>query len=370
MLTLGNVPGYLIDCGLVSPQSIVDGDLLVRELSSRNHNFGVRCRQASSHLLKQAQAGQLDTVVNEAEVYRLLADEPSMHAYLVKFHGYDPQGKVLFLQYLHDAVDLATFHGRRRRPPTGVAGEVGAALAALHRLPAARWEGLVMHPRRLSFLTPHRPDLELYRTSTAAQLDLIRIIQGTPGFGESLDELARAWSATTPIHHDARLINFLLTASPHQRRRPRVRLVDWEFAGLGDPRWDIGSVLAGYLSLWLSSIPMSATASKARSVALATRPLGLVQPAILACWRGYVEALDLDVTAARQLLRGTVGFAAVRLVHTAREIAQSSGALTSDIVLHLQVAHNMLARPVEAAAHLLGLALDDGAGPDRADDPR
>jgi hypothetical protein len=227
-----------------------------------------------------------------------------------------------------------------------------------------------MHPRRLSFLTPHRPDLELYRTSTAAQLDLIRIIQGTPGFGESLDDLGRAWSATAPIHHDVRLINFLLTASPHQRRRPRVRLVDWEFAGLGDPRWDIGSVLAGYLTLWLSSIPMSATAPIARSAELATRPLALVQPAIRACWRGYVEALDLDMTAARHLLRGTIGFVAARLVHTAREIAQSSSELTSDIVLHLQVAHNILARPVQAAAHLLGLPLDDAAAPDRADDSR
>lgn len=370
MLTLGDVPGYLIDRGLVSPRSIVDGDLIVRDLSSRNHNFGALCRQARSHLLKQAPHPHLDTIAHEAEVYRLLGAEPGMRAHLPEFHGYDPQHRVLAVQYLHDAVDLDTHHRRRLRPPTEAARQTGAALAELHRLPLTPWNGLTTHPQRQSFLTPHRPDLEVYRTSTGAHLDLLRIIQGTPGFAESLDDLGRTWSATAPTHHDVRLINFLLTTSPGRGRRPRVTLVDWELAGPGDPRWDIGSALGGYLTLWLSSIPTSATASPAHAAEQARHPLSHIQSAIRACWHGYIEALGLGATAAGRLLLGTVPFVAARLVHTAREIAQSSATLTGDLILHLQVAHNMLSRPEEAAVHLLGLRLDGDTERDHLRRPR
>jgi aminoglycoside phosphotransferase (APT) family kinase protein len=358
---LAQVPGYLIDRGLISPRSIVDGDLIVRDLSSRNHNFGAQCRQAPSYLLKQAPHHGLDTLANEAEVYRLLAGEPSMREHVPQFHGYDAEAGVLTLQYLYDAVDLAGRHRGRPAVSAAVARQVGAVLGALHRLALTGWQELVPHPKRLTYLTPHRPDLEIYRLATGAQLDLLRIIQSTPGFAESLDELARGWSVTAPAHHDARLINFLVSPSRGGKRRPRMRLIDWEFAGPGDPRWDIGSVLAGYLTLWLCSIPTSATEPPGRSAELATRPLGVIQPAMRACWAGYVEARGLDSGSAGRLLHTTVPFAAARLIHTAREMAQSSGMLTGNLVLHLQVAHNMLSLPAEAAVHLLGVGPDGGS---------
>jgi hypothetical protein len=53
-----------------------------------------------------------------------------------------------------------------------------------------------------------------------------------------------------------------------------------------------------------------------------------------------------------------VELAGVRLVQTALEAAQTTDGLTKGVVLHLQVAANVLARPREAAEHLLGLPID------------
>jgi thiamine kinase-like enzyme len=349
LLTLAEVPWYLIDRGLVSPRSIVDGDLVVRDLSSRNHNFAAQCRQAPSYLLKQASPDQRHTVANEAAVYRLLAAQPSMRRHLPELHGFEAETGVLTLAYLHDATSLEGRRHGRRRPPVAAARRAGAALAALHQLPLSPWNSLAPQPELHTYLTPHRPGLEVYRTATGAHLELIRVIQGTPGFSEGFDHLGRVWTATAPTHHDARLTNFLVTGSS------RVTLVDWEFGGAGDPRWDIGSVLGGYLSMWLSSIPTSATVPPGHSARLATCPLDVVQQAIRACWAGYAGGLGLDAGSAGRLVHDTVAFVAARLVQTAREAAQASNTLTGNLMLHLQVAHNMFSRPQEAAAHLLGL---------------
>ena len=63
--------------------------------------------------------------------------------------------------------------------------------------------------------------------------------------------------------------------------------------------------------------------------------------------------LDDDVV--EVLLSAAVRFAAARLVQTAFEATQDAGSLATDVVLHLQVALNVLQRPRQAVVHLLGL---------------
>jgi hypothetical protein len=140
-------------------------------------------------------------------------------------------------------------------------------------------------------------------------------------------------------------------------RHADVKLIDWELACVGDPRWDIGSALGNYLSLWLESIPTTQMADLSHSTASAKCPLSWTQPAIHACWETYVARRDLPSEAARRMLVDTVGFAAARLVQIAYEAAQGSIRLTTTAVLHLQLAFNMLTRPEEAVAHLYGLTL-------------
>jgi hypothetical protein len=87
-----------------------------------------------------------------------------------------------------------------------------------------------------------------------------------------------------------------------------------------------------------------------------------MRPAIAALWDGYREARGLSPDEARARVPRAVELAGVRLVQTALESAQTTDRLTGGVVLHLQVAANLLARPRDAAAALLGLSAEEGGG--------
>jgi aminoglycoside phosphotransferase (APT) family kinase protein len=354
-LTSAHVPEYLLARDLISPRTIVDSDLVVGDFSGRNRVFSAECTGGTSYVLKQNSDPDVTTVAREGEVYRELSTKPALRAYMPQFHGYDADGQVLIVEFVRDAEDLASYHRDRRRPSVRISSAIGTVLAALHGLPLEQARLTAAQRGRPSALSVHRPDLRLVREASRASLELIRIIQSTDGFGARLDALNQAWSATTLIHQDVRWKNFMLTTPVRTVRQPPLKLIDWELACLGDPRWDIGSALGNYLSLWLASIPIAGMAPPAQSTELARCPLRRIQPAIRSCWDTYVKRRGLDADTADRLLHSTVGFAAARLVQTAFEAAQGSARLTTNTVLHLQVALNMLQRPQEAAAHLLGL---------------
>jgi aminoglycoside phosphotransferase (APT) family kinase protein len=208
----------------------------------------------------------------------------------------------------------------------------------------------------------HRPDLSVFREASVASLDLIKMVQQAPAFGQRLDELRAHWRVSTLIHRDVKWDNFVVVASPSTRRVTGVKLVDWEAAGAGDPRWDIGSVFSHYLSFWVFSIPITGQTPPESFAKLARYPLSRMRSALQSCWAAYVAERGLDSPAAQEVLYGAVQYSGARLVQTAFEITQASMLITSAVVLHLQLAMNILQRPQEAAVHLLGLP----GAPDRA----
>jgi aminoglycoside phosphotransferase (APT) family kinase protein len=194
-----------------------------------------------------------------------------------------------------------------------------------------------------------------------ANLQLIRVVQQFPAFGALLDELWAEWRPLRLVHYDLKWDNLLVVRSG-RRARPRLKIVDWELAGLGDPCWDAGAVFGEYLRCWAGSIPANGEGQPGTLLALARYPLARMQPAICSFWRAYTAALGLDPPTATVWLCRAVRFAAGRLTQTAFEEGQDQPWLTTHALLLLQLAFNILQRPDEAATKLLGLST--GAEPD------
>jgi Ser/Thr protein kinase RdoA (MazF antagonist) len=351
-----DVARYLLDRGLLGPEAVLDGNLVISDASSRNWDFRVETEKGPCYLLKQGASPEgVATVAHEAGVYQQLARGPDgVAALLPRFYRYDTAEGVLVLELVRDAEDLRSLQLRTGRFPAGLAAVLGAALGTLHR---GTWAAIAPSvPSEAPWVFRlHRPGAELFRDVSAAGLELIGVVQGAPGFAEALERARDQWSAECLIHGDVKWENCLVEFDGGGGEG--LRLIDWESATQGDPCWDIGSALSPYLSCWLFSIPVTGRVPPERFPELAGYPLDAMKPALTACWTAYVEARELCAESAADLLLRTVEFAGLRLVQTAFEAAQMMHQLTSSLVLHLQLALNVLQRPEEAAAQLLGLPL-------------
>ena len=190
MIDQHDVAGYLLERLLLDPAAVVDGELVIRDVSSRNRNYRVECRGGPSYLVKQPVADDgIWTVTNEAGIYQRLAQgEDFMAPYLPGFYGYDPDERVLVLELLPDAEDLRSFHTRTGHFAVRPATLVGSALGVLHRTTETR-PGANVSESAAWILSVHRPDARLFRDVSAAGLELIRVIQGAVGFPDALDRL-------------------------------------------------------------------------------------------------------------------------------------------------------------------------------------
>jgi hypothetical protein len=334
---------------LLAPEAVVAGGLVVRDVSSRNRNFAVEVTDGPSYLLKQGRAAAgAATVEREAEVYeQLVARGAVLRGQLAGYIGYDAEEGVLILELLREAEDLRARHRRLEAFPAVLGRALGAALGTVHRemRETSREASL---PWVLSI---HRPDTGVFREASAANLELIKVVQGEEGIGERFDELRGGWRAETLIHKDVKWDNCLATAGDH------LRLIDWEVAAAGDPYWDLGSALSQYLSFWLFSIPLTGGEPPARFPALARYPLDTMKDALRACCEGYAGTSGGSPALVGEPLRRTVAYAGSRLIQTAFEASQFEQRLSSAAVLHLQLGANLLQRPGDAAERLLELTV-------------
>jgi Ser/Thr protein kinase RdoA (MazF antagonist) len=356
-----DVARYLLDAGLMGPEAVLDGDLVIRDVSSRNRNFRVETRNGPCYLLKQGVTAEtVAGVGHEAAIYQqLMQVDSGLTQYVPRFYAYDPAPGVLVLELVRGAEDLRTAQLRTGTFSAGPGAQLGSALGALHRA-TRELVGPASPTTPPWILWVHRPNAQLFRDVSAASLELIRIVQGAAGFPEALERLRDRWEPASVVHGDVKWDNCLLTEPGDGGEA--LKLIDWEAAMPGDPRWDLGSALSHYLSFWLFSIPVTGTDPPERFPELAAYPLDSMKSALAACWLAYLSAYGLEARPSSDWLLGVIEFAAARLVQTAFEAAQMMQQLTSSIVLHLQLALNVLERPQEAATRLLGLPLGASGG--------
>src|SRR4051812_21519779 len=102
MLTEREVVDYLLDRGLLSTETVVDGDLAIYDATRRNRNFRIVSVHGPSYLVKQGFGAEgRATVANEAGVYQALAAGGARVArYVPAFHGYEPEHGLLVLELI------------------------------------------------------------------------------------------------------------------------------------------------------------------------------------------------------------------------------------------------------------------------------
>lgn len=355
-----SVVPFLRRLGLISVESIVDGDLKVIDGSSRNLNLKVIRNDGPSYLVKQPTSSDpedIGTFRKEAAFYEISQRQPDfepLRRYLPRLYLYDSKNYVLVVELIHDSQNLMEYHERIDDFPVQPARVIGEALAALHSIPTVKLTDGKLGPslgRVPSILYVHRPGPKLFENASSANIQMIQIIQRHPELCDALVALKEELRNESLIHADVKWTNFIVRATS-DARDCELKLVDWEMAELGDPCVDVGSIFADYLGFWILSLPVSGESAPDRWMELTRHPLEAMQPAMCAFWESYTGHSTAEP---RDLLLRSVKYCAARLIQTGYEYMQMSNRLTGNVLCLLQVSLNILKRPQSAIDDLLGL---------------
>src|SRR5215475_4720191 len=113
VLTTQNIVHYLLERGLLSRESVVDGDLWIVETTRRNRNYKVIRRQAPGYFVKQVQNVDQQAIASlrcESSCYWLAKNDPAFAALsplLPGYHDFDAAANVLILDLLDGSESLS-----------------------------------------------------------------------------------------------------------------------------------------------------------------------------------------------------------------------------------------------------------------------
>jgi Ser/Thr protein kinase RdoA (MazF antagonist) len=329
-LTEANVLHYLLEKRFADPEDVVSGQFTVRGLSRRNRNFRVTSG-AREYLVKQTRKWDADgraSIQREAAVYWQARNNPNLApvANLAPLsYAWDPQDAVLILEYLPEHTELYDLPDRFSPDLARLAGQ---AMGAFHRAMRST-EHLSLFPAELPWpLSMHETKDEDLVDENAGRRELIRAVRKYPDFAPALDRLRAEWRAEAVIQGDWKLDNCLI--SPE---RDRVRVVDWEFAGWGDPVWDLATLLQSYWNFWV--------------LGPSRYQIEEIQPALGAVLESYGQ---------RDVAEKAIRFAGARMLQTAFEHLDKAERMTAEAVRLMQASLNILTRPELAGRQLLGTA--------------
>ena len=233
----------LLAWGLVRVDDVFRHGIVLTETSVSHRSFRVDVGGEPTLFVKQADArrSQGRDLATEAAVYRLAQSSRALAEILPGCRYISADDSLIVLDAVagrslaETPIAGGEYAGVGDDQDTGsVLRAYGGAVARAHQI---RPLPLGQSPWMLVAL---EPGWGSYAWLPDPSRGLLLRLAGAPGMRQAFRVAAAAWRAECLIHGDLRWANVLVAADAVV---PSVLLVDWELACLGDPAWDIASVL-------------------------------------------------------------------------------------------------------------------------------
>lgn len=354
-----NIAYFLAERGLLQFESVVNGDFMVRDQTSRNRNLKVIRKNSPGFFIKQI--GQrtpeyMQSMEREAACYRLAKQHPgfrALHSLLPEFHYFDSANYILVLELLSDGESLWSYHQRMGKFPLEMGKLQGEKLGLYHSgiKPNGNTGELKAFPHQIPWiLSVHETHPTYQGHLGGGNSQLIDILLQYPEFPSALAAIKAEWKYSALIHGDIKWENMMVCHNGNGAS-PELKIIDWEIADIGDECWDVGGVLQAYLSFWIFSLPLT------EATGPATAPFDTegIKPAMAAFWLSYAAARNLHSNISRQMLVRCMTCAAARIIQTAYESSLMAPQLSKHALYKLQMSMNILRDPSGAVRDLMGL---------------
>jgi hypothetical protein len=277
------------------------------------------------------------------------------------------------------SLSLCVTLSQQRSGIASIASAIGIALATIHRLTLdcrdyrefllETRQGVLIHPTLQLVRQLRRISPEIFSVVPADALRFFALYQRYDSLGQAIAELTTAFEPCCLTHNDLKLNNVLLSndwklASPAEASdHSIVRFIDWEHSSWGDPAFDLGTLIASYLQIWLSSLITSKAITIDESLRMATIPLEHLQPSLASVAIAYFTHFPEVLERRPNFLRRVVQFAGLALILQILSMIQYRKTFGNRGICMLQVAKTLLGRPEQSIATIFGLEASELIAP-------
>jgi hypothetical protein len=371
-LSSQNVLQYLQKVGLSDLEYEANANLETLRSSQNNLNLLVTIAENHKLLVKQERCihneGNPYELYNEWLFHQLLEHFPvlrNISAIASLVAHFDEENGILVRNYLTEFTDLASFYQNNQDFPEAIATAIGTNLGELHRATFNRREYrnfMATTPQgglRYHFYNPAQGieplNPEIFGTIPMNGLKFYTLYQSYESLEAAIAELASLWFPCCLTHNYLNLENILVHSRWEQLDNCLVRLIDWKACAWGDPLFDLGTLVASYLNIWLESLVVDPTIELEESLQLAITTLEDIQPSILALTQAYLNAFPLILHYNCDFVLRIIQFAGLALIHQIQEKINRSKFFDNAGVCKLQVAKTLLTKPLESVLTIFGV---------------
>lgn len=373
LLSSQNVAEYLVEQALCTQEEQALSHIELK--FAKNFNLLLSLPTGRRLLVKQERLNQNGKTVgeffNEWRVQELLTKFPELshtrHLFPEGVH-FNENDSVVVFNYLDDYRDLADFYAKEKVFPTEIAGSLGTSLAIIHRSTWERQEYRDFFAQNREVVTTDqspnfvrglgRVGPEVFGLVPADALKFFSLYQRYDSLEQAIAELANAFTPCCLTHNDLKLNNILLHNDWEQalvktELSSTIRLIDWERCTWGDPAFDLGTIIASYLQIWLTSLVVSQSIEIEVALRLAMTPLEKLQPSIAALTSAYCEHFP-EILQRPRFLQQVVQFSGLALIHQIQATLQYLRFFGNTGICMLQVAKSLLCRPEKSIPTVFG----------------
>ncbi|GAB4382100.1 MAG: hypothetical protein Kow00121_41820 [Elainellaceae cyanobacterium] len=382
LLNTENVIDYLIQRGVCNSKAHPLQQ--IESKTSKNFNLFVSTH-TSSLLIKQEPHNQTGRtkgdLIHEGQLHERLHRSPELspiRIFIPELVHCDRAHSILAFTYLQDYCDLDQFYSESQTFPPIIAAYLGRVLATIHRTTFDRpdLQALFVEDnaeaaqipdftRGLNSITP-----EIFGQVSAEGLKFYQLYQRFKSLNTAIAALNQTYQPCCLTHNDLKFNNLLLhqnwqsAASAlavaqsdlmQAEHEPWMRLIDWEKWSWGDPAYDLGTVVASYLKIWLKSLLINAEIDVATALRLAGTPLEQLHPSIAAFIQSYLHHFPEILGRFPDLLERVVQFAGLALIESLQARLHYFEPFGNAGICMLQVAKTLLCKPEQSVKTVFGM---------------
>ncbi|NES40914.1 aminoglycoside phosphotransferase family protein [Moorena sp. SIO2C4] len=370
-----NLSQYLIDTGLFSEQDLESMSIEFQGNSNWKIVLISDCQLVVKQDIHHHNSDTTNKIDNEWQLYRFFNSCPDL-SYIISLYPeisyFNKTNSIMIYKYPKDYIDLESYYNNQKIFPIKIAELVGFTLAALHRdtlnshnccdfmnqTVEAKFRYQFPYPVYLE----DRLDPETFFNSPPETYKFINLYQGHEWLRTAVKKLVLEHSHYCLTHNKPLLNNILipwhweeLLSKSNKSEQSFAKMINWEDCSWGDPAFDLGTAIAGYFLLWLNSLIVHPDIELNKSLQLATIPLEIIQPSVVALTRVYLSSFPKVLEDCPEFTKRVIQFSGLALIYKIIAMIQSFSGFNNQSICLLQLAKSLICQPEESFKSVFGI---------------